>query len=181
MRILCLANSIREGGRCVAGIDYATGRWVRPVLLGGGPIPVERTFVGNKYLEPGDVVEIEVDQTPTPMPFQMENHVVYGRPWRIVGYCAAGDCLHLCDSTEPLLHNRSDRVATEYFDDRGIEEWRSLQLLHPPSVHFQRDPHKAERWRPPLSTGGRGTRSGSRTRCVPRSWTPAFRSAATAC
>jgi hypothetical protein len=53
VRILCLANSIREGGRCVAGIDYATGRWVRPVLLGGGPIPVERAFVGNKYLEQG--------------------------------------------------------------------------------------------------------------------------------
>jgi hypothetical protein len=37
--------------------------------------------------------------------------------------------------------------ATEYFDDRGIEEWRSLQLLRPPSVRFQRDPRNAERWR----------------------------------
>jgi hypothetical protein len=117
------------------------------VLLGGGPIPVERTFVGGKYLEPGDVVEIEMDDTPTPMPFQMENHVVYGGPWRIVGYYRARRCTRLCDPTEPLLHNRSDRVATEYFDDRGIDQWRSLQLVHPPTVYFQRDAHHAERWR----------------------------------
>jgi hypothetical protein len=29
----------------------------------------------------------------------------------------------------------------------GIDEWRSLQLVHPPAVHFQRDPHHAQRWR----------------------------------
>ena len=123
MRILCLANSIREGGRCVAGIDYATCRWVRPVLLGGGPIPVERTLVGKRHVEPGDVVEIEMDETPTPMPYQRENHVLYGRPWRIVGYCAAADCLRFCDPTDPLLQTGWTGWSPDDFVDRPIDEW----------------------------------------------------------
>lgn len=31
MQILCLANSWKEGGRCLAGIEISTGRWIRPI------------------------------------------------------------------------------------------------------------------------------------------------------
>lgn len=37
VEMLCLANSVRDGGRCVAGIVPGIG-WVRPVPPGGGPV-----------------------------------------------------------------------------------------------------------------------------------------------
>jgi hypothetical protein len=36
VRVLCLANSVKLLGRCIAGIDLATGQWVRPVPHEGG-------------------------------------------------------------------------------------------------------------------------------------------------
>ena len=60
-RLICLANSRRDGGRCVAGIDMDSGRWIRPIPPKGGAIPEEKTFLGRKLLAPLDVIELELD------------------------------------------------------------------------------------------------------------------------
>lgn len=48
-RIVCLANSFKKGGRCVAGIDLETGRWMRPIGRGDeGAIGDERFDSSNE-------------------------------------------------------------------------------------------------------------------------------------
>ena len=56
-RLICLANSWRPGGRCVAGIDCATGQWVRPVPFQGGAIREERTWLGGNCIALLDMIE----------------------------------------------------------------------------------------------------------------------------
>jgi len=36
--MVCLANSRKNGKRCIAGIDLDTGNWVRPVKKGGAEL-----------------------------------------------------------------------------------------------------------------------------------------------
>jgi len=78
MRIICLANSWKEGGRCVAGIDPATGRWVRPVSREGhGQLSLSETRVhvsgsSARQIEPLDLAELGNVRS-CPIPGQPEN------------------------------------------------------------------------------------------------------------
>lgn len=66
--ILVLANSIKKGGRCVAGMeitsiqgnDFTLGDWIRPVdpTQDEGTIPTYTTFIGNRFVKPLDCVKI---------------------------------------------------------------------------------------------------------------------------
>lgn len=66
--ILVLANSMKKGGRCVAGIEitpgvgeeYNLGEWIRPIdpTQDEGTIPYHRTVIGNRNLKPLDCVKI---------------------------------------------------------------------------------------------------------------------------
>ncbi len=60
VRMVCLANSWRPGGRCVAGIDLETGEWVRPIPKGGSAIPEDDTHFADHELVPLDVVDVEL-------------------------------------------------------------------------------------------------------------------------
>jgi len=69
LEFVCLANSWREGGRCVAGVrtdDPAT--WVRPVPRGNGPLSEDSC----RGFGPFDVVRVEVTGQ-TPDRYQPEN------------------------------------------------------------------------------------------------------------
>jgi hypothetical protein len=77
MRVTCLANSWKEGGRCIAGIDIATGRWVRPVSRAEhGQLSLEQSSVLQngrlRQIEPLDIVDFGQLQ-PVPLTGQPEN------------------------------------------------------------------------------------------------------------
>lgn len=67
--LLILANSIKKGGRCVAGIEITNtdldnpvfGKWIRPIdgTQEEGTLRAMTTYVGGKFLQPLDIVEIE--------------------------------------------------------------------------------------------------------------------------
>ncbi|MHB0886208.1 MAG: dual OB domain-containing protein [Bacillota bacterium] len=82
--ILCLANSTKLGGRCVAGLRTDGSGWIRPVSdAAHGELTAEC------YLEDGtearllDHLRIHV-RAPCPSPHQPENWSVGGRAWRLV-------------------------------------------------------------------------------------------------
>ena len=89
-RIVCLANSKKPGGRCVAGKEVlsngAFGAWVRPVKdQGGGAVP-NRTCQYPNGSEPKvlDVLDIPL-LGHTPKDYQQENWELAPRPpWRKV-------------------------------------------------------------------------------------------------
>jgi hypothetical protein len=88
IHFLCLANSYRRGGRCVAGINLATGEWVRPVHSSNhGALPAEWTQVGHDRHEllPFEVVELILEK-PVPISGQPENWLLNepGSPWKLV-------------------------------------------------------------------------------------------------
>lgn len=65
---LCLANSRREGERCVAGLVPGRG-WVRPVPdQAGSAVPTS----GVRHFGPLDLVDVDLGY-PAPIPGQHEN------------------------------------------------------------------------------------------------------------
>jgi len=152
MRMICLANSFKDGGRCIAGIDTATGMWVRPVIEHGGSVPQSKTYVKagrfpfiKRQLAPLEIVEIDVKPCPTIQQFQCENQIIAGWRWRIVGREKPGNLLKYCDGTAPIFYSSSDRIYASVLRRMPPECWRSLQLVQPLEVAFERD--QRGKWR----------------------------------
>ena len=72
--ILCLANSWKSGGRCVAGIRMDDGSWIRPVsdTDDGELTPSQCTLDNQRQARPLDIVRLYLKE-PAPRPHQPEN------------------------------------------------------------------------------------------------------------
>lgn len=78
--ILCLANSWKPGGRCIAGKEingHQFGGWIRPVGPGaGGAVSFEdRHYQDNSDPALLDIIDIAMSGA-APHPFQPENHQI---------------------------------------------------------------------------------------------------------
>lgn len=146
-RLVCLANSARTGGQCIAGIDLDTGQWIRPAPRGSDAVPIERCVVDNKFLAPLDIIQADFVR-PAEIPrFQRENRIIDDWNWRIVGQFRAADLLELCDDMAPLFHGAGDRVLPAEIERLPPERWASLQLVKPRRLRFERDPWDRHRCR----------------------------------
>jgi hypothetical protein len=123
--IVCLANSRKYSGRCIAGKEVLAdgyGRWVRPVSIRatGEVSEEERRYEDGRDPRILDIVEIPMIR-PAPMLYQTENHVIDARrPWRKTGELPSQDLAHLLDHPATLWSNCSsaynglnDRVSQE--------------------------------------------------------------------
>ena len=108
-KIVCLANSIRPGGTCVAGREIVsegnqeiiTERWVRPISKGrGGGISLsQRKYNDDKEVQVLDIIEIPMIE-PVPDGHQSENHLIDDSfPWKKTG---KADWATLKTLVEPL-------------------------------------------------------------------------------
>jgi hypothetical protein len=83
--LICLANSRKHGGRCVAGLRTDGTGWVRPVgtLPHGTLYPTD--YMLSDYTEPGvlDVVRVGL-AAPRPAAHQPENWVIDGTTWGLL-------------------------------------------------------------------------------------------------
>jgi hypothetical protein len=145
--MICLANSIREGDRCVAGIDSTTGNWIRPVPPGGGGIPSHCVFFGAHFLQTLDIVELNIVPQHFITKYQRENCVMPAYDWQIVGKAVPARILPFCDFAAPILHTDSDRVAPALLDAVAPAQWKSLQLIRATQVEFGQDYWNRKRWR----------------------------------
>jgi len=115
LRIICLANSRKLGGRCVAGIRVDGGGWVRPVskLPDGTLNAAQYTLDDGSVPQLLDIMEIGVDG-PRPADRQPENWLIDGMPWRLLRRPGTEEEIsviwdHVIE--DPLLFgNRGDRV-----------------------------------------------------------------------
>lgn len=85
LRIICLANSRKLGGRCAAGLRLDGGGWIRPVsnFTDGTLYPNQYTLDDGSIPQLLDIVEIGV-KCPRPAVHQPENWLVDGTPWRLL-------------------------------------------------------------------------------------------------
>ncbi|NLE38377.1 MAG: hypothetical protein GX621_10170 [Pirellulaceae bacterium] len=150
-RLVILANSIRPGGSCIAGVDLATGEWARPITSKGDAIPHWRCFVDCRPLAVGDILEIDLVRPREPSPYQPENQIIRNWNWAVVGAMAPRDIARFVESSHPILHSTDDRVTPETIDKLPPGERKSLQLVRPRALAFEREPWKPGRWRATFS------------------------------
>lgn len=119
MKLLCLANSYKEGGRCVAGVllheDHSPVRvngnpvWIRPVGTSGhGQLPTEMC----QKLKPLDVIELS-GITPAGEGYQSENYLFSGRRIYVLQRGAAIPIEELYSHTALLFGNRGKVLSEE--------------------------------------------------------------------
>jgi hypothetical protein len=147
MKIICLANSYKHNGRCIAGIDE-TGRWVRPVSSSKKRAidRAARIIDGN---EPRilDVLEIPLHAHGPDDGCQPENKLLKAGQWKKVGRVRPKDLLKHCEDDSVILHNNLDYVRASCFRMIPRYGWKSLQLIHNDNVVFKQDENNKTKWR----------------------------------
>lgn len=154
VRMVCLANSWRPGGRCIAGIDLDTGEWVRPILSTGKAIPEGATKFGNHDLAPLDVIEVDLAPPDFSTRFQRENRVIQSKTWTFTGKrLSNANVLQYCATSSSVLHGHNKVVEPSSLSALQPSAWSSLELRHVTNARFSRDPRKENRWVVDFSTG----------------------------
>lgn len=120
-RIVCLANSKKHGGRCVAGKDLSAGqnrRWIRPVSARpSAEISLdERRYENGQEPHILDIIDIPMI-APVPRVHQAENHMIDDQSyWVRAGSLAWNDLAPLVDSPETLWTNTNDATFHGRYD-----------------------------------------------------------------
>ena len=143
-RLIILANSRREGGYCVAGIETTrSGRysWIRPIgsRTGEALLARERSYDDGQTIALLDVAEVPLIE-PRPTPVQSENWALdTTRPWRRVGTVAARTLDQFLQSSGPLWVNGSSSASG--FNNRVAESaavsGNSLALIEVPGLEIE--------------------------------------------
>ena len=136
--IVCLANSRKLSGRCVAGLELSNGRrvsWIRPVSAREH----EEVSEHERQYEDGsdprvlDLISVPLVH-PHPKGYQQENWLLDpGYYWKKTGRMAWNDLANLLDPVEPLwldgdstYNGRNDRILLA----QSAPLTSSLRLIH---------------------------------------------------
>ena len=138
---ICLANSRKLSGRCVAGLRTDGGGWIRPVSHeeSGTLWPRHYTLNDGREARLLDVIEVVVT-SPRPEPHQPENWVLGERRWRLVRRLEpatawkAGVLGEFLAPGPYLLGNRTDRL--DYSTLLESPARSSLALIEPAGVSW---------------------------------------------
>ena len=112
IRFVCLANSIKEGGRCLAGIQLNNNN--EPIIEINGPKwirPICKTQYGQVYtywvskITLLDIVEIELTGFPIKPSYQSENVFFKDDELKIVGRFNRDNLSNLCDNHYYIFSN----------------------------------------------------------------------------
>lgn len=133
VRFVCLANSYKEGGRCLAGIElddnnnaikkHGQPKWIRPVCnTPHGEVP-------NQIAEPFsilDILELEVKEY-RPENYQSENALFNKASIRKIGVFDKRNLEELCEHKKYIFSTRYDSLSEEVVQ----ELYHSLMLIKP--------------------------------------------------
>ena len=151
-RFICLANSFKEGGRCVAGVELdeqntpvfekRKPKWIRPVCnTPHGEIPTEMA-APFKLL---DIIELEVTEK-QPQGHQSENVAFDEKSIRICGSFNPEGLLAICDKVPLIFGNVEKAVSPDEIEDLN----HSLLLLHLDSFEVVSKQFEGKRDRPQI-------------------------------
>ena len=138
-RIVCLANSRKLSGRCIAGREWAEGlgasSWVRPVSARENQeVPeYDRQYEDGSDPKVLDIIDVPVLE-PQPKDYQTENWLLDpDYYWEKAGTFSRHDLPELVDPVAPLWidgqsthHGLNDRILLESTDSVS----GSLRLIH---------------------------------------------------
>lgn len=143
--ILCLANSDKFGGYCVAGkewIDGETCDWLRPVSSRPGEEISfrEQRFEDGTMPKPLDIVEMSMRKH-KPHLHQIENHLIDDQfRWKKIGTARWEDLEEMLDDVEGPLwingYSSSHGINDELPEGRLKELGSSLYLIRPDNLRI---------------------------------------------
>jgi len=132
--IICLANSRKHSGRCIAGKRVSNGTWIRPIGTGLGHEITEddRRYQNGASAQIFDVIKIPCDAL-HPVNFQPENVVIDNRfYWESIRRASWQEILAQVDQGADLwvngysaYNNRNNRIPEDSIDPNA----GSLRLI----------------------------------------------------
>lgn len=138
--IICLANSLKHGGRCIAGFKTDGSGWLRPVSaqVDGTLHSQHYTLEGRREPELFSILKIECDR-PHFRSHQPENWIVSDGRWEFLGWPTALQLNQLlkreiqkASNLSALLGNQSDRISLETLHNNPASA--SLCLIKPKGI-----------------------------------------------
>ena len=146
-QIVCLANSYKEGGRCIAGIKLDERglpekpiNWIRPVSLATeGEIPTQLV----QDIRPLDIIQFE-KTAEAPKMFQTENVLFDEKSLQITGNFPQDRLDTLCDQRQFLIFGSKNK-SVEQNEAKNLNH--SLTMLY--TNHFKIYEHQYEDTRRP--------------------------------
>jgi hypothetical protein len=149
--IVCLANSYKHGGRCIAGISLKDGRWVRlrGATADGALDAQEYLLDDGSHAEVLDLIEVELDSA-RPSVCHPEDWQIAPLQWRLLQRpLSAGYWAKLQSYREKgmaILGSCRDRIATGEIRRKPMQS--SLALVCPAEIHWWiRDDHGKRKYR----------------------------------
>lgn len=140
-RIVCLANSYKRGGRCIAGIDLDTNHWVRPIGDGPEGAVEDERLIERMEPEILDVLDVPIGPVADDLGCQPENRVIQPGRWKKVGRMSIDEIRRFIEvKSRFLLHNQDRKVAlSEFSTSIPQSRWKSLQLIQVKDAHFRKN------------------------------------------
>jgi hypothetical protein len=139
--ILCLANSRKHGGRCVAGLAEDGADWVRAVSPSedGTLFPNDYQFADGGEPVPLDLVDIAL-QGPRPRRHHPEDWQIEPQRWRRLPRLGDHDLASLLrphvEAGPSLIRGVGDRISFASIEEEPMV--KSLALAMPDSVELYR-------------------------------------------
>jgi hypothetical protein len=144
-KIVCLANSYKHSGRCIAGIDIDTGEWIRPIgNCYEGAVGDERLINGQ---EPQilDLLDIPIGSSADASGCQPENRKLNDGLWTKLRPVSVKDVEQYIQNTQYLLYNCDKKVDPHIFKNMPTEKRKSFQLIRVTGETFE-----LNHWNKPL-------------------------------
>jgi hypothetical protein len=145
--IVCLANSYKHGGRCIAGVSVEDGAWIR--LRGKAPDGAlePQEYVLDDGSEPRllDAIEVELHYA-QPSDSHPEDWQIAPVRWRAIERPASAACLQkiFTGTTTTIFGDHCDRIAERELNRNPLKS--SLTLIVPSDIHWWiRDEHGKRR------------------------------------
>jgi hypothetical protein len=140
VEIICLANSKKLGGRCIAGIRTDGKGWIRPIGRNdhqGVLFPDDYTLIDGSEPKKLSVIEIGIS-TSKPKPYQPENWLIEPTPWRLVSHTLNHSHLRLIKNAffqgDSLFGTTFDRIP--YIQLEQYPAKSSLEIIQPVGVKW---------------------------------------------
>ena len=137
--VICLANSRKRSGRCIAGLRTDGQGWLRPVgwTKDGGLTPNNYWLDDNSEPQLLDVIRFQCAR-PHPKPHHPEDWILAPATWRLMRRPASADALALLrDGLTPgpeLFGDTRNRIPAARFSLRSAAS--SLALIAPENLRW---------------------------------------------
>jgi len=144
--IVCLANSRKYRGKCVAGKYISNYVWVRPVAnTDTGELVLDQIrYEDGSIPKVLDIIRVPLKQR-HPKLFQPENVFIRSGMWEKVGIFLENKLDNLCDNPPTLWVNNQpskDRISYEFLEENNVES--SLLFIKPTAVRIKCEDRKTD-------------------------------------